>query len=258
MLEAEAGCRQVIADSPDDMIPLGNACGALDRRFDQLRVKLDDTWSDKIMDMFIEANSSKDKPIPFDDQGSDYKDMAEMEMENAWVRLKIKLQADAYRQLWPTTQAEMAKPISCTNCGMELQPPVRHKSITVNCPGCNAANQCVPVKAVYGYYGGAGHAFAEEASVEIRIAIEKFRWEVDRQLRNNRMDHDDYTGESIESLDHWLSMETNYWNTYGQMRQQITGETVEEMNAFIKSRVDYFIDHHMKTEGKWAQAKGFA
>ncbi len=256
MLEAEAGCREIIAQNPDDMIPLGNACGALDRRFDQLRVKLDDTWGDKIQDMFIEANHKKDKPVPFDDQGLDYKDLAEMEMEQAWGRLKVKLQADAYRQLWPMAQQEMMKPIACTNCGMELQPPVRHKSVTVNCPGCNAANQCIPPKAVYGYYGGAGHAFAEEAACEQRFAIEKFRWEVDRQLRINRMEHDDYSGESIESMDHWLAMEQQYWNQYGAMRQQITGESDEERDAFIKSRIDYLIEHDFKKNGKWMQAKG--
>lgn len=248
MREAEAGCRELIANDPTDPMPLGNAIHAIDHRFDQLTRKLEDTWSDKIMDMFVDANGRDGK---FVDRGIDYIGQARLDLEAAWMRLKIKLAADAYRALWPIASVEMMKPVNCNNCGMELQPPVRHQSVTVNCPGCNSAVQCIPHKAVYSYYGGGGHAFGEEAAVEQRIAIEQFRFDVDRERRDK-----DWEKEAIESLDRWEQMEIQYWTSYGQMRGQISGETPEQINAFIKSRVDQFRQFNLLTEQHWRRAKG--
>jgi len=248
MQEAEAGCRQVMVDNPTDPIPLGNAVSAIDRRFDQLRRKMDDTWSDQIMDMFVDAETGSGG---FVDRGIDYVRDAEHDMECAWARLKIKLQADYYRNLWPIAVEEMKKPVSCTNCGMELQPPVRHQSVNVTCPGCNAANQVFPHKAVYSYYGGAPHAFGEEAAIEQRVMIEKWRIQVDRDRRAQ-----DWPDESIQSLDKWLEMEREYWNLYGQMKARLSSETPEQQQAFIDSRVKQFVEIHLANNQQWRRAKG--
>lgn len=250
MAEAESGCRDLVAANPQDPRPCLNALDAIDHRVGQLMTKLHDTWSGGVDDKFIEANVEGD-PISFDELGLERVEAQELELNETWQRLKVGMAGYAYRAVWPHAQQAMSKPTMCSQCGAALKLPQRHQAVTHTCTHCDAVNQVVPEAPVQTYFSGAPHSFAEEASLEQRLTIERFRHEVDVNSRRQG-----YPKESIESLDRWEAMEGEYWRIYTTARAQITRESQQSQQEFIKSRTDYFRQYTLMTEQHWRRAKG--
>ena len=243
LAEAEQGFKGMIAAGIDDAIPFGNAMQAIKGRVIDLRGKISDVWSDQIFD---NVNSQKGM-----DLCQAWMEEKELSLEERWETFSTFWSAEAMRSIWTHVQASMAKPVQCSQCGSELQRNVVHRPDTVTCASCGTVNQIAPEMIVGTYYAMAPHAFAEEQALPIRLAIERFRHEVELDRRKN-----DWSNEPLHSLERWLQMETDYWTKYGEIKHQVEGASDENKQKFIQSRVDQFRRFSLETDQTWVKAHG--
>ncbi len=243
--EAEEGCAALIADFPDDPIPLGNALSGVKAQMMQLGERIDEVWGQQIEGLFeSQAPASTDR-------ARDRKDDARAELDEAWRRFEAKVMADFYRAMHPRAVAAMAVPVACPRCGAVLREGGARRTEALTCRGCGAVTQVAPEPAVAQYFGGGGHAFGEEAALPLRFAVERFRVAVDRERRARG-----WAPEPIESLDRWVAMEQAAWDRYAEVKASVTGDPVDA--AFVKSRMDAFKKYGVEMDQRWRKAKGLA
>jgi predicted RNA-binding Zn-ribbon protein involved in translation (DUF1610 family) len=244
MEEAAAGLKAIVEQHPTDVLPLTNACSGLDHRVRELRNRIQQTWEQQVEPKFSEVGGEG-----FLDQGLDRKADFEQAFDEQWARFKAGAVAHFYRNLWPLAQAAMQKPVGCSRCGGALPLPVRHESVSLHCPYCGVVNQVIAESAVAQYFGGGGHAFAEEATLPLRFEIERYRMQVDRQRRAAG-----WPEESVQSLQRWHDLELAYWTRYAEIRGQLTGAGIDR--EYIESRMEQFRKWSLESHQGWRRAQG--
>lgn len=242
--EAEEGLREIMAAHPEDYQPYGNALTGIRFRLDELRTKVDETWSEQVEPKFEEASDDG-----FLDQGLDSKQDFLRLLDERWTAFEAHMEAEYYRQLYPRAVAAAQKPMHCVHCGAELQLPQRHEPVSLPCPYCRAVNQIIPDAAISNYYGGGPHAFACEAALPLRHAVERYRIEVDRWRRARS-----WAPETAESLEKWEAMESAYWQKYAEVRSQISGQPQDR--EFYESRMRQFRETALMTNQIYRKARG--
>lgn len=243
MAEADVGMRGLIEQAPDDPIALGNAMSGLDHRVHQLKQHLDETWEQPISGMFMGEGGD------FFDWGTDQKRDFEQSFDETWVAWKARSVVGFYRNLWPLAQRAMQAPVACTSCGAPLAIADRRKSVSVPCAGCRVVTQVIPAKPIATFFHGAPDAFAAEAALPLRFAVERYRLQVDRDRRRQR-----WPQESVASLDHWEAMERAYWERYAAVKAQVAGEPIDQ--ELVTARLAQFRKFSLETEQHWRRAKG--
>ncbi len=243
--EAEEGFAGLRAEFPEDPLPMGNALTGLQAQARQLRERVDEVWEQQIEKLFsAQAPAALDRAI-------DRKEDAKRALEEAWRRFEVRVQADFYRALHPRAVAALTQPVPCSRCGGVLRPQGVRRTEAVTCGSCGAVTQVMPHTAVAQYFGGAGHAFAEEAALPMRLQIDASRVAADRARRAAS-----WAPEPIASLEAWEQAEQAYWDTYGRVRAEATGDPVD--TAFVQSRMDAFRRYSLETDQRWRRHRGLA
>lgn len=244
MTEADLGLKGLMVTHPDDAQPLGNALTGLDYRVSELRTRIQQTWDTQVDDQFQEAGDHRAW-----DAAIDLKRDQELAFDQRWDKWKIHAVADFYRNLWPLAEAAIKKPVPCIRCRSPLQLPRVGEVTTVSCAYCHAVNQVVPDKAALTYFGGAPHAFAEEAAMERRHEVLNFRAQVDQQRRRATT----WVTESLESLLEWERKERAYWETYAAVKGQMLGQPPDR--ELVESRMAMFRKCNLETSQTWRNAQ---
>jgi phage FluMu protein Com len=243
--EAEQGVGGLLAQYPDDTLPLGNAMSGLDHRVRELKKKLDDTWSSDIEPKYsARGNEMHDVAL---DRKRDF----EVAFDEAWTSWKARAYRAFYENLWPLAEAAMKRPVACTRCGAPLALTVRHESSSTPCPHCRAVNQVLPDKAVATYFSGAPHAFADEAAMPLRFAVERERVRVDRARRGAG-----WADEPLESLTRWEQMERAFWTKYAETKARVAGGPPDQ--ELVESRMALFRKLSLENKQFWQRAHGRA
>jgi hypothetical protein len=156
--EAEAGFAGLREEFPEDPMPMGNALQGIRAQMFQLGQRVDEVWEQQIEKLFsAQAPAALDRAI-------DRKEDAKRELDGRWRTFEAKVQADFYRALHPRAVAALAQPVPCARCSAVLSPSGVRRTTAITCPACGAVAQVAPLGPVGQYFGGAGHAFAEEAA----------------------------------------------------------------------------------------------
>jgi hypothetical protein len=242
--EAGEGLAELMGAYPEDPMPLGNALTGLRFRFEELKKKVDDTWEQQVEPKFSEQSGGG-----FLDAGLDAKQDFLLGIDDAWGAFEARMQAEFYRRLRPRAEALLGKPVECMYCRAALDLPAPHESISLTCPYCHAVNQILPETAVAIYFSGAPHAFAAEAALPLRHAIERFRVEADRARRAAG-----WAAEPVASLDRWEAMERAYWERYAQVAGEVAGRPPD--TELVASRMEMFRKYTLMTNQLWRKAKG--
>jgi len=241
--DAELGFAGLREEFPEDPMPTGNAVTGLTAQMRQLVTRVDEVWDQQIEPLF-----SSQAPDALE-RASDRKEDGKRELDATWRRFEVKVQADFYQALHPRAVAAIAAPVPCARCGAVLSPHGVRRTEALTCGSCGAVSQVAPEPAVSRYFGGGGHAFAEEAALPLRLAVEAFRVAVDRERRAQR-----WTPEPLASMEEWERREQACWDTYARARAEATGEPVD--HAFVKSRMDAFRKFGLETDQRWRTHRG--
>jgi len=182
----------------------------------------------------------------FDDVGIEKMEEVQHFLSERWERFRCGWEAHIFRTLWPHVKAAMDRPTSCSQCGARLSPEVCHRSVNVNCDSCGSLNTIIPDTIVGTYFSSGPHHFAQEAALERRLAIDRYRHEVDLERR-----YRGWPTESRASLEKWEAMEEGYWREYAAVRRQVNGESEDSAEAFVQSRIQAFRERHLAAEPNW-------
>ena len=241
LTEADQGFTDLLPSSPTDTGTVGNAMQGIRFRVQALTSKISDTWSDQVSDQMSGGNM--DTAIAMMEDAQDA-------LDARWERWRCHWEAQQYRNMWPLVQEAMNKPISCNKCGGPLQKATPHAMETIHCGSCRAVNNVFPEALVGQYFGGAAHAFAEQAAIEKRIAISAQRRQADRWRKGRS-----WADEPIESLRQYEAMERDYWATYFGTKAQIVPSPPEEQAKDVESRMRHFYES-MQHQNAWRKAAG--
>jgi hypothetical protein len=219
--EAGEGLAALAADDPDAPRPLTTAMTAIQMRLIALRQKLEETFSEKIVDGL---------------QGKAYNqakaelDSTRRTLEHDWERFRIKTLAAFVRAMLPRLDQVLHKPVPCSQCGAPLAlSEVIRLAITKKCEHCGAINQVSPDKLVATFYGVGPHTLAEEATLEQRFALDEMS---DRASRNS------------EAKKKWEEMERAYWEAYVAELCKHDPLPAEERQRYVDSRVEMWRSSH--------------
>lgn len=243
--EADAGFAGLREEFPEDPLPMGNALQGIRAQMLQLGNRVNEVWEAQIENLF-----SSQAPGLLD-WAIDRKEDVRREIDERWRAFEAKTQADFYRSLHAQAVAGLAQPVPCARCGGVLSPHGVRKTTAIPCASCGAVAQVMPLSAVSQYFGGAGHAFAEEATMPLRVEIERFRVRADRERRARS-----WAAEPISSLEEWERREIAFWEEHGRVKASVTGDPVDQ--EFVKSRIDAFRRFSLETDQRWRKHRGLA
>ena len=216
IIEAAAeGVAGMMEEERSDPIPLYNALKAIELRLIGLRGKLEDTFSGKV--------SGKLSGKTYDLAHRRLRE-ATLSLEHDWDRFEARTVGDFFRLMAPLVEEAARKEVLCSQCGapLELDPITRAR--THQCQYCEALNQVVPHEIVAMYYATAPDRLAMEATLEQRIAIERFRDDVEnKKVPENRK--------------RWEQMERRYWEAYVAERDKLDPLPDAERTEYIESRL---------------------
>jgi hypothetical protein len=241
--EADAGFKDLTATDPTDAITFGNAEHAIHARVEGLLQKLQETFSSQVT-MSLAGGPDLDGAI-------ERMQATSAAMRLSWTRLSLGAKSDFYRAMYARVAVEMGKPVACTNCGSPLRKTLPHRVEALTCPACHTVVQAAPAAIVATYFGGAGHVFAQAATLDKRAAIDAQRARVEawRKARS-------YADEPIESLQEWERMELDYWRTYVATQARIVPATPREMEELVTSRMTPFYEILERSNNVWRRSRG--
>lgn len=249
--QAGAGCQQMIQQNPTDPMPLNNALGAVQHQVQDLSRKPDDAFG-QYYDRICEAGSGE----PAHSQMKSAMRAFTRWADETWARFDLYCHTEQFRAMWPHVEQAMAKPTACNRCGGPLQRQTPHKSETINCPACKSVNQAMPDAIVATYFATMPHYYAEQASIEKRFALQKFKddWEDhrDAEFAADR----DRPDEPLERLKQREQMEKDYWTAYAQARVKNEGGTEADVKSLVDARMKQAFYEEMNMNDVWRASQG--
>ena len=251
MQETDAGCRQMLQGNTADPMPLMNAIRAVDLRIKDIRVKLGETWTREMLSRLMGSLDNRETIRLGEERWS----QSEQWIEESWERFKTGWIMGGLRAMYQHVQTAMTKPIGCQRCGNPLSLEVRHQSSSVTCRACNTVNQVQPEPVVYTYFSLAPDAWAESSTIDKRLAIAKFRREVEMQAKAHQATMGERSQESVDSLKRWEQMERDYWQSYFAAKAQILPQSAEDQAKMVESRMKPFLDD-LGRNPAWREAQG--
>jgi hypothetical protein len=249
--QSAQGAQQLIAQNPTDPTPLANALGAISQQANDVRYKASECLGE-YYDRVCAAGSGEPS----------YSNMKRAQRafgrwaEDAWHRFEIAMHVEAYRAMWPHVQQSMQKPVACTRCGAPMQKTTPHKSESITCSSCKAANQVTPETVVGYYYGGMPHYFAESAVIDKRLAIDKFKDEWENHRDAEHAAGRDRPDEPLDRLKQLETMEKDYWTTYAETRVKYEDGKPDDVKRLVDARMKQAFYDEMGRNDTWRKAHG--
>lgn len=256
--EAEAGCRQLIGQNPDDPMPVQNALNAINIQIQEQRTRLGTSWSELILAKLMRSLDNRHAIA----QGEHWLEETDQWIEDSWARFRTYWLAESGRAMWPRVAQLLQRGAFCVRCGGPLKPANPVKPESIPCHACNTVNQFTPDPILTTYYSTTPDRHAEHATVEKRVAIERWRRQVRLYVKRNHQSLLKVLGgdaeEPVSSLDHWESLERDYWKTYAAAVGQIKPFSAEEQARFVDGKLKHFAKNHLHSSPSWRRQKGVA
>lgn len=256
--EAEAGCRQLIAQSPDDPLPVQNALNAINVQVQELRVRLGTTWSDLLVSKLLTSLDNRAVVA----QGEHWLEEGDQWVEETWARFKAYWLNESGRAMWPKVSLLLGRQAYCTRCGSPLKPGNPSKPESITCAACRTVNQFTPDPIVTMYYSASPERYADWATIEKRVAIDRWRREVRVYVKRNHESIRKVLGgeadEPISSLERWEAMEQDFWRSYAEALAQVRPFGHDEQARFVEGKMKHFAKNHLHISPLWRRQKGVA
>ena len=232
--QASAGCQQMIAANPTDPMPLNNAMIAIEQQKKAIDRKL---WDAPNVDKRTKRACGR-------------------WIDETWARFETHWHVEQLRAMWPHVQHAMQKPATCTQCGSPLGRATPYKSESITCGGCHSVNQVMPETVVATYFGSIPHWFAEQATLDKKLALQKFKddWEEHRDA-SFAAGHD-RPDEPLERLKQREQMERDYWTSYAEARVRNEGGTAADVKSLVDARMKQCFYDEMNMNDVWRAAHG--
>jgi hypothetical protein len=224
--EAGAGVAELSAVAPADPAPTLAAIQAVHLRLLALTRKVDETWSGQVGDALLAVSTA------VRDEGLALREESEARMEEAWGRARARLEADVCRAMEPLVTAALATPVRCTQCAATLAALQSRDARRMTCPHCGAVNQVFPPPVVADWLLRAPHAYGEEAALDCRFALARYRRDVER-VRAAR----GWPKEDAATVERSRQMEREAWESYARARGRVTAESEASLREFVASRL---------------------
>ncbi len=208
LAESDAGFAQFVANPEIDPITFENAMTAIRQRVIDLSSKLETTYGENVA-------------IFGGGEARALHESASRELGEGFDRWEVRWRASLARSLWARVEPLVRRPVACSQCGAEL--PNRtlfHKPESVTCPYCRAVNSVSPDIQVSRYFDFAPDAFAAEATIETKLALE--RGYGARRSKAERID-----------------LARRHWRAYVDVRNQVLPMSPEESERYVASKVKF-------------------
>jgi hypothetical protein len=256
--EAEAGCRQLIAQNPDDPMPVQNALSAINVQIQEQRTRLGTSWSDLMLAKLMGSLDNRHVIA----QGEHWLEQTDQWIDETWARFRAYWLAESGRAMWPRVAQLLQRGSYCVRCGAPIKPANPVKPESIHCGACNTVNQFTPDPILTTYYTVMPDRHAENAAIDKRIAIDRWRREVRLYVKRNHQSLSKVLGgsaeEPVSSLDHWESLERDYWKAYAAAQAQIKPLSDEEQARFVDGKMKHFTKQHLHSSPAWRRQKGVA
>jgi hypothetical protein len=256
--EAEGGCKQLIAQNPDDPLPVQNALQAINVQVQEQRSRLGTTWSDLMLSKLMASLDNREVI----GQGEYWLEEADQWIEDTWARFRAYWLGESGRAMWPRVSQLLGRAAHCTRCGAPLRPANAAHPESLPCASCRAVNQFTPDPIVTLYFTLAPERYADWATVEKRIAIERWRREVRLHVKRNHASLARVMGgeasEPVSSLERWESLERDFWTAYAASLAQVKPFDAAEQSRFVEGKMKHFTSQQLTSNPLWRRHKGVA
>jgi hypothetical protein len=217
------GFKGIMEEYPTDPIPLFNAVKAIELRIIQLNAKIEDTFSDQVV-----GNISSELYDEVKTRTENFR----QSLSERWEKNRTKIVGDFFRNMHGYAEKAMNIPQKCSQCTGQLEIASLRSAKTIKCDHCGAANQVIPAEDVTNFFSSAPDALAEEATIDQRIAIERFILKMEQKDRNMLWE------KKVDiHKEEWEQMELEYWKKYTDVRCSYSPLTDEDRQRFINSRM---------------------
>ncbi|MEI8255395.1 MAG: hypothetical protein WCJ30_06940 [Deltaproteobacteria bacterium] len=251
--EADGSCQQILGSGSPDPLAIQNALNGVGQRIKELQARIGTTWSEQILAQLMGSRDNRE-PI---EQGLQHWDSASRWIQESWERMRCHWMAEGLRHLWPHVQQEMAAPHACSRCGAAIQPATRHRVDSVTCAGCGNVNTTEPGPKTGLFYSMGPDAWAEAATLDLRLEIDQFRRQAEAQARMRQALQGERGEEPVESLERWEAMERDYWMRYFAEKAHLLPSSPDEQKQMVESKLKSVQDE-IKQSSAYRSAKGTA
>ncbi|MCS6902152.1 MAG: hypothetical protein RMJ98_21240, partial [Myxococcales bacterium] len=214
------------------------------------------SWSDLILAKLV--NSLDNRHVIA--QGEHWLAQTDQWIDETWARFRSYWLAESGRAMWPRVAQLLQRGSFCVRCGAPIKPANPTKPESISCSACNTVNQFTPDPILTTYYTVMPDRYAESATIEKRIAIDRWRREVQLYIKRNHHSLSKILGgtadEPISSLEHWESLERDYWKAYAAAQAHIKPFSDEEQARFVEGKMKLFAKSHLHTNPQWRRQKG--
>ncbi|MCU0654696.1 MAG: hypothetical protein MUF64_05220 [Polyangiaceae bacterium] len=256
--EAEAGCRQLIAQNPDDPMPVQNALSAINVQLQEQRSRLGTGWSELLTAKMLHSLDNRHALA----HGEHWLEETDQWIEETWARFRSYWLAESGRAMWPRVAQLLQRGAFCVRCGAPVKPSTPTEAESIRCGACGTVNQFTPDPIVTMYYSAMPDRHAEHAVIEKRIAIDRWRREVRLYTKRNHESIARALGggadEPVSSLERWASLEQEHWAAYAEAMAQIKPTSAEARQRFVEGKMKHFAKQHLESNALWRRAKGVA
>lgn len=206
--ESDAGFEQFVANPEMDAITFDNAMQAIHHRIVDLDSNLETTYGERVAVFRV-----REAEVLFES--------SKRELAEGFVRWEASWRAKLARAMWTRVEPLLRRPVACSQCGVELpNRTIFHAPESVTCPYCRAVNSVSPDILVARYFSFAPDAFAAEATVETKIALE--HGAAGRASKAERME-----------------LTRRHWQAYVDVRNRVLPMSPEESARYVASKVKF-------------------
>ena len=191
------------------------AFGALDARVERLEQKVKDTWDDKVEGQFEACNSV----WSFRDAGIRRQRDHVFGMQQRWSAFKVRVLAEAAKGLRPAAEKEIANPLRCDGCGVDLVPDKPWQPQTMTCVHCGGVKQILVRPGIHNYYSYAPTALGNMAALPLFLQMEQ-------EEHAFSMLEQQTSEAELASLQKRYDLTRQYWRTFASAHAAISSSRV--------------------------------
>jgi hypothetical protein len=239
MQESREGCAQLLADSDYDLIPMGNAWGAMERRAKDLSTKVDETWREQVEAKFEDAGVPRAAIDAEARKGDALRDWMELEIE----RTRIQIYCDAARAVAELDKREKAGGYPCKQCGAPLAVPHTYRVVNVTCAHCGTVNEYEPGTRTRYAEASCLHALCQEAAWSELVAM----YQAERAYRRARP-------HTLAHIQAWEAGQIAYHRKYLTARLQYLPDQAPSFAKDLAGRMEHFYVYTVQNDAVWVKA----
>jgi hypothetical protein len=240
MVDARAGCLQLLDLNQLDPIAMTNAWMGIRAEVFALSDKIDNTWREKVSSAFEGTGLSSPEMHAEEMRGRRLGEKLRLAAERA----EIQIFAEAGDKILAAAQATLKRGFLCTECGAELPIPQHFfRSVHVPCPYCRGVNTFEPGTQVRMIEHFCSHHLSQRAALT--------EWDALKAVEQRRRDT---RGDTLEVLEALEVATRAYQTAYFRARAALIPEFEKDLERDIEARMRPFRDS-MANNPVWIAAR---